>query len=119
MLGEEPVSEACQNRKARLVLLAGDAGDSIVRRTQHMTGCGIPLVTLPQDKSEIGFYLGRGACAVLAVTDQGLASAVVSRLAEEHEEWKELAETMNAKTQRFKLRKEKKKHRAAKGPVEP
>ena len=119
-LGEEPVSDVCQLHKARVVFLARDAGDTTCRRGARMAESGnAPLVTLPWTKAEVGAALGRATCALLALTDQGLASAVISRLAQNDESLKELAEAMSEKTERHKVRREKKKKmRAANKPVE-
>lgn len=120
-LGEEPVSDVCQQHKARVVFLASDAGDTICRRAARMAESGnAPLVTLPWTKAEVGSGLGRTACALLALTDQGLASAVLTRLAQEDESLKELAQAMSEKTARQKVRRDlKKKLRAASKPVKP
>ena len=114
-MGEEPVADVCQLHKARVVFLASDAGDTICRRAARMADTGnAPLVTLPWSKAEIGFHLGRSACALLAVTDQGLASAVITRLAQSDERLKELAESMSEKTARQKVRRDQKKKLQAK-----
>ena len=120
-LGEEPVSDVCQQHKARVVFLARDAGDTICRRAARMAESGnAPLVTLPWSKEEVGSALGRSTCALLALTDQGLASTVLSRLAQDDESLKELAQAMSEKTARQKVRREqKKKLRAANKPVKP
>lgn len=120
-LGEEPVSDVCQQHKARVVFLACDAGDTICRRAGRMAESGnAPLVTLPWSKEEVGSALGRSTCALLALTDQGLASTVLSRLAQDDESLKELAQAMSEKTARQKVRREqKKKLRAANKPVKP
>lgn len=114
-LGEEPVGDACQQHKARVVFLACDAGDTICRRAGRLAESGnAPLVTLPWTKEELGFALGRKTCALLALTDQGLASAVVARLAQSDESLKELAEAMSEKTARQKVRRDQKKKLQAK-----
>lgn len=80
-LGEEPAGAACRSRKARLALLACDAADNCVRRAQRL--CqegGVPLVRTPWTKEELGGQLGRASCAVLAVTDSGLAAAFLEKL---------------------------------------
>ena len=79
-LGEEPVAAACRSGKARLVLLSRDAGDHTRRRTANRCGDSPPL-TLPYGKEELGRALGRKTCAVLAVTDSGLAQAIHKTLA--------------------------------------
>ena len=120
-MGEEPVGDACQQHKARVVFLANDAGDTICRRAERMAENGnAPLVTLPWGKEEIGFRLGRATCALLAVTDQGLASAVIGRLAQSDESLSDLAKSMSEKAARQKVRRdEKKKQRAGSKPVKP
>lgn len=120
-LGEEPVADVCKTKKARVVFLASDAGETIIRRGSRMAdGANVPLVTLPWTKAEIGFHLGRASCALLALTDQGLASTVVERLAREDKSLRELAESMSAKTKRHMERRDKKKQtlRAAKKPAD-
>ena len=120
-MGEEPVSDVCQQHKARVVFLAKDAGDTICRRAARMAESGnAPLVTLPWSKAELGTALGRTTCALVALTDQGLASAVLTRLAQSDESLAELAQAMSEKTQRHKVRRDlKKKQRAANKPVKP
>lgn len=82
-IGEEPVTEAVKSRKAKVVFLASDAAENTAQRTARLAAeCGTLLLTLPHDKSQVGFSLGRSTCAMLAVTDAGLAASVVKKLAE-------------------------------------
>ena len=120
-IGEEPVGDLCQQHKARVVFLANDAGDTICRRAARMAETGnAPLVTLPWNKAELGSALGRSTCAIAALSDQGLASAVLARLAQNDESLAGLAQAMSEKTQRQKVRRDlKKKQRAANKPVKP
>ena len=120
-IGEEPVGDLCQQHKARVVFLANDAGDTICRRAARMAENGnAPLVTLPWNKAELGSALGRSTCAIAALSDQGLASAVLARLAQNDESLAGLAQSMSEKTQRQKVRRDlKKKQRAANKPVKP
>ena len=81
--GEEPVDAAVRARDARLLLLAADAADNTARRCAHFAEVGQCLwLRIPESKYELGRALGRGSCAVLAITDTGLALAVAQRLAE-------------------------------------
>ncbi len=81
-VGEEPVGAACRARKARLVLLAADAAPNTRRRCAHFGQAGEVLwLETPFTKAELGIQLGRGACAMLALTDAGLAAAAVEKLA--------------------------------------
>ena len=81
-IGEEPVGAVCRARQAKLVLVAGDAAPNTFRRAAHFGEAGNVLwLSLPQSKQELGFVLGRGSVAMLALTDIGFASTVVKKLA--------------------------------------
>lgn len=81
-IGEEPVGAACRARQAKLVLVAGDAAPNTCRRAAHFGEAGNVLwLSLPQTKEELGFALGRGSVAMLALTDIGFAASVVKKLA--------------------------------------
>lgn len=110
-MGEEPVEEACKSRKARVVLLAADAADNTVHRAQRLAEHGgVPLVTLPYDKGRLGFALGRSSCALLAMTDAGLAALVLGGLAAmEPEQYGETAAQLAEKAQRIRQRKKTRK----------
>ena len=82
-VGEEPVEAVARARDARVILLAADAADNTARRVKHFAEAGQCLwLRVPFTKRELGQATGRGAAAVAAVTDIGLAVAVVRRLAE-------------------------------------
>lgn len=100
-LGEESVAEACQLGKAKVVMAAADAGDTTARRgARAAEAAEVPLVTLPYGKAEVGFRLGRSSCALLAVTDRGLAAAVLAKLALEDDSLVPLAEALREKMER-------------------
>ena len=81
-MGEEPVGAVCRARQARLILLASDAAPNTVRRGAHFGEAGNVLwLELPYTKAELGFQLGRGSCAMLALTDAGFAATLVEKLA--------------------------------------
>ena len=80
-LGEEPVGAVCRARQAKLVLLAADAASNTYRRAAHFGEAGNVLwLELPFTKAELGLALGRGSCAMLALTDVGFASSLVQKL---------------------------------------
>ena len=80
-IGEEPVGAACRARQAKLVLLACDAASNTFRRAAHFGEAGNVLwLEVPFTKAELGFALGRGSCAMLALTDVGFASSLVQKL---------------------------------------
>ena len=81
-IGEEPVGAVCRARQARLVLLASDAAPNTCRRAAHFGEAGNVLwLEVPFPKAELGFALGRGSCAMLALTDAGFAASLTQKLA--------------------------------------
>lgn len=113
-MGEAPVAEACQAKKAGAVLLASNAGESTCRRGRRMAEqAGVPLIALPWTKEEVGFQLGRATCALLAPTDLGLTSALVQQLARQDEALRPLAQQLAEKAQRRLARRGKKKNKQA------
>ena len=82
-VGEEPVSIAARNHKARLLLMAEDSAENTQRRGDSLGEIGnCPCLRVPCTKSELGLALGRSSCAILAITDTGFAAAAAKKLAE-------------------------------------
>lgn len=106
-VGEEPAQEAAQQKNARLLLLASDAAVNTERRVQRFAEEGSCLWTrAPFTKTELGSEVGRSSCAILAVTDIGLAAAIARRLADEDAaRYGELAEKLSVKAKRAAERK--------------
>ena len=98
-VGEEPVGAACRARKARLLILARDAADNTVRRAGHFAEAGNTVcVTSPFTKDQIGAVLGRGSCAMAALTDAGMAASFLNNLAAaDPEKYGDAAQTLDAK----------------------
>ena len=83
-VGEEAVSIAARHHKARVILFASDAADNTLRRQESLGEQGsCPTAILPLTKAELGGSVGRNACALLAITDIGLAAAVLKKLPQE------------------------------------
>ncbi len=81
--GEEPVGASARARKAKLLLLASDAADNTVRRAAHFGQAGkVLFLTTPYTKAELGRAVSRSSCAMLALTDAGLAGAFAQKLAD-------------------------------------
>lgn len=81
-IGEEPVGAAARAKKARVILVAQDAGPSSQRRAFSFAESGACLcLTVPADKDALGRALGRTSVAMCAVTEIGFAGAVVKKLA--------------------------------------
>lgn len=85
-IGEEGVREAAGEHRARLILIAADAGDSTARRVRLLEGEKLPVVTLAEDKRVLGAAVGYASAAAVAVCDLGFAAAVAARLAPENPE---------------------------------
>lgn len=101
-VGEEPVEAVARARDARVLLLASDAADNTRRRTEHFAQAGQCLwLRLPFSKAELGRAVGRTSAAIVAVTDIGLANAVVHKLAQlDESQYGEAAQRLELKAKR-------------------
>ena len=101
-VGEEPVEAVARARDARVLLLAADAAGGTRRRCEHFAAHGDCMwLQIPFTKAELGQALGRTAVAIAAVTDVGLAAALLRRLAElDPEQYQEAADRMDVKARR-------------------
>ena len=106
-VGEEPVEAAARARDARVLLLAADAAEGTRRRCEHFAAHGDCLwLRVPFTKEELGRALGRTSVALAAVTDVGLADALLRRLAElDPDRYREASERMAVKARRAAERK--------------
>ena len=112
-VGEEPVAAATRAHKARLVVLASDAADNTLRRASHFAlSGGVPVLQSPYTKGELGLAVGRSSCAMLALTDYGLAASFARRLAEaDGEQYGDTAAELEEKAQRaLQRQKEQRRH---------
>lgn len=108
-VGDEACGDACQEKRCRLLLLSADSGESAQRRAAHFSEEGQCLLTeIPFSSGELGAALGRKSCAMAAVTDLGLAQAIVQKLAQaEPEKYGEMTERLRLKAERAAQRREK------------
>ena len=106
-IGEEPVGSAARAKKARIILVAGDAAASSVRRAMGFANTGSCLcLVIPASKEELGRALGRTSCAMAAITDMGFANAIAKKLAAlDPQRFGSAAERMAVKAQRARERK--------------
>ena len=106
-VGEEPVEAVARARDARVLLLAADAADNTRRRVEHFADAGQCLwLRVPFTKAQLGQAVGRPSVAILAITDIGLAAAVVHRLEElDPERYGESARRLDVKARRAAERK--------------
>ena len=112
VLGEEQVGAQARASRARLVILASDAGGHTVRRAKSfVAGTAQPLVTVPYTKDELGDALGTTSCAIAAITDVRLAQAFVKTLGEP-EKHEQLLQDLDTRVKRVEQRRaEEKAHR--------
>ena len=109
VLGEEQAGAAARASRARLMLLASDAGGHTVRRAKSFVAG--PLLTLPYTRDELGDALGTTSCAIAAITDVQLALAFVKTLGEP-EKYADLLQELDERVKRVeKRRAEEKAHR--------
>lgn len=94
--GEEPVHLALKSGKAVLVLVAGDAAENSLRRVTHWAEeAGVPWCQIPHTKEELGGVLGCNSCALLSLTDLGLAAAAARALCTGDQNYAALAQDLS------------------------
>ena len=110
-LGEEPVGAAARAQKARLVMVAQDAGDHTWRRAKSfVAGTNQLCLKIPYTKDEMGLAIGRTSLAIAAFTDPAMALAFVKALPQPEKYSEELA-SLEERAQRVRQRqKEAKAH---------
>ena len=109
-IGEEPVGSAARAKHARVILVAGDAAASSVRRAYSFAQSGNCLcLTIDATKDALGSALGRTSVAMVAVTDIGFAESIVKKLAAADEtRYGAAAEQLKVKAKRAAERKAEK-----------
>ena len=108
VLGEEQAGAAARASRARLMLLASDAGGHTVRRAKSfVAGTAQPLLTLPYTRDELGDALGTTSCAIAAITDVQFVKTLG-----EPEKYADLLQELDERVKRVeKRRAEEKAHR--------
>ena len=111
-VGEEPVGAAARARQARVILLACDAAANTARRAGHFGEAGNVLwLTVPYTKAELGGAVGRASCAMLALTDAGLAASLVKKLAAaDPERYGPAYEQLGKKAEKVRRQQEQRRH---------
>ena len=79
--GEDSVSRASLDSKAKLILVTADAAENTKRRGKVFASRGkCAFGLLGADKAQLGAALGRPECVMLAVCDGGIALSIVEKL---------------------------------------
>lgn len=116
--GDQAVQELCSTSRARCIFLANDAGDNTVKKAErYAASSALPVLIVPEDKIILGRALGRKTCAVCAISDIGMATAVVQKLAALDESYTAVAAQLSEKNTRIQSRRGRKK--SAKPKVSP
>ena len=103
-LGEEPVGGAARAKKARLILVASDAGDHTWRRAKSfVAGSEQICLKVPYTKDQLGEAVGRTALAMAAFTDPAMALAFVKAL-DNPQNYREALEALDKKATRIRQR---------------
>ena len=109
-LGEEPVGAAARAKKARLILVASDAGDHSWRRAKSfVAGTEQICLKVPYTKDQLGEAIGRTSLAMAAFTDPAMALAFVKALGDP-ETHKEALESLDRRTKRIRQRQQEEKN---------
>ena len=110
-IGEEPCGIACRSGKAKLLLIAHDAGDHTFRRARSYCRAGKPpYLCVPFTKDELGDALGCNACALCAFTEPAFAKSFLEALGDPGHD--EILTQLTVQTQRVqKRRQEAQAHR--------
>ena len=109
-LGEEPVGAAARAKKARLIMVASDAGDHSWRRAKSFAaGTEQLCLKVPFTKDQLGEAIGRTSLAMAAFTDPALALAFVKALGDP-EKYKEALESLDRRTKRIRQRQQEEKN---------
>ena len=108
-LGEEPVGAAARAKKARLILVAGDAGDHTWRRAKSfVSGTEQICMKVPFTKDQLGQATGRTALAMAAFTDPAMALAFVKALGEP-QKYADILASLDKRTARIRQRQQEQK----------
>ncbi|MBE6798314.1 MAG: 50S ribosomal protein L7 [Ruminococcaceae bacterium] len=78
-LGFSKSKEACQNGKAKLIVVASDVSYKSEKEIRFFAGTSVPVVNLNATMDELSAALGMRA-GIVAVTDQGFATSIAEQI---------------------------------------
>ena len=95
------MSGAARSGHAALIMTASDTASNTRKKAANLSEWnGAALISLPWDKDTLGELLDKKVCAILALTDRGLAEAFTEKLAAQLPEYAQAAAEMKEKTVR-------------------
>ena len=99
LTGEDGVSGAARSGEAALIMTASDTASNTKKKALNLSEWNeTPHVQLPWDKDTLGELLDKRVCAILALTDQGLAAAFAKKLSEQDPAYEQTAALLNGKS---------------------
>lgn len=105
--GEETVGALLLQKRARLTVLASDAGAAVSRKMRGMAeGTRQRVIEIPCDKLTLGALLGKQSVSVAAFADVSMALAFVKALPEELAD-PALTEDLERRVARVKAKRQK------------
>ena len=101
LTGEDGVSGAARNGEAALIMTASDTASNTTKKALNLSEWGrAPHVRLPWDKDTLGELLDKRVCAILALTDRGMATAFAEKLAAQDPSYAQTAQALRAASSR-------------------
>ena len=101
LTGEDGVGGAARQGKAALIMTASDTAHNTLKKAENLAQWNnAVLVSLPWNKDALGELLGKRVCAILAITDKGLASAFAEKLAAQDPLYGETVKALKEKSTR-------------------
>lgn len=98
LTGEDGVAGAARSGEAVLIMTASDTASNTTKRAENLSAWGeAPHIRLPWDKDTLGELLDKRVCAILAVTDRGMAAAFMEKLAAQQPEYAAAAAQLQEK----------------------
>lgn len=104
-IGEEPCGIACRSGKAKLLLIAHDAGDHTFRRARSYCRRESPRTCACRSRrTSWGTHWGCNACALCAILDAPFAKAFLEDLPELAQQHEEILQELTRQTARVQKR---------------
>ena len=101
LTGEDGVSGAVRAGEAVLIMTASDTASNTTKKALNLSEwTHTPHVQLPWDKDTLGELLDKRVCAILALTDQGLAKAFAKKLSEQNPAYEQTAALLSGRSNR-------------------
>lgn len=99
LTGEDGVSGAARSGEATLIMTASDTASNTKKKALNLSEWNrTPHIQLPWDKDTLGELLDKRVCAILALTDKGLAAAFLKKLSEQDPAYEQSAKLLNERS---------------------